>query len=676
MKAEGELPKPHSVTRSGLVPCLEIAVESLGTTGDISPIPTAFGIIGEAQRLSQKGVLEKQKGDRDVRDWTGPNLAMLAASSTFKTQIDPNVVDAHVRVDRTFLSLLSKLGTSAALSQRHPHRSQTEMSSQISEDRDILTDLRRRCPHRSQTEMSSQISARDILTDFRWRYPHRSQPETFSQISDGDILTDIRQRHPHKCQTETSSQISDGDVLADLSQRHPHRFQTEMSSQISDGDILTDLRGQRHPHRSQTEMSSQISDGDILTDLRLRCPHRSQMKTSSQISEDRDIFTDLGQRHGSDCFNFLVEEFSEPESSLFHVGFCKKTSTDIDFHASIQSHEASKPKKAVELKVGDSTPETSWFPPKTYCSCLVQPSNFVPTVTSRQALTSEDQFSRQGHRKGAVDTENNSGIKDSGINWTVLHGRIGRPENPFRVALEYISSGNRSLSAVDFFALKNCSEDNPAKCNTHHNIQAFVGLCSRLVQRTYFQEKVAVRRNCLKLGRKASERTVYSLSMAERDTNLQKHADMGSLILFTKSLSLLNNPETHLRIYQYICPFIHGSICLIIKQTFTQKIEIAEPTDPNRQLFFLSRVECGMVALRSSFYLIQKRLPKGHPRLHLIGTSDVRQLLHLQGCLPTTSSAVALSEDRGIILNQQSENLNFRSLSHLFISEDKSTLQI
>uniref|UniRef100_A0A8C6N461 Tyrosine-protein kinase receptor n=1 Tax=Mus spicilegus TaxID=10103 RepID=A0A8C6N461_MUSSI len=42
--------------------------------------------------------------------------------------------------------------------------------------------------------------------------------------------------------------------------------------------------------------------------------------------------------------------------------------------------------------------------------------------------------------------------------WTVLQGRVGRPANPFRVALEYISSGNRSLSAVDFFALKNCSE--------------------------------------------------------------------------------------------------------------------------------------------------------------------------------------------------------------------------
>lgn len=60
---------------------------------------------------------------------------------------------------------------------------------------------------------------------------------------------------------------------------------------------------------------------------------------------------------GSDCFNFLVEEFSEPESSLFHVGFCKKTSTDIDFHASIQSHEASKPKKA-----GDSSLRASQVP--------------------------------------------------------------------------------------------------------------------------------------------------------------------------------------------------------------------------------------------------------------------------------------------------------------------------
>ncbi|XP_019513536.1 PREDICTED: ALK tyrosine kinase receptor-like [Hipposideros armiger] len=50
------------------------------------------------------------------------------------------------------------------------------------------------------------------------------------------------------------------------------------------------------------------------------------------------------------------------------------------------------------------------------------------------------------------------GIVHVNLSWTVLQGRIGRPENPFRVALEYISSGNRSLSAVDFFALKNCSE--------------------------------------------------------------------------------------------------------------------------------------------------------------------------------------------------------------------------
>lgn len=49
--------------------------------------------------------------------------------------------------------------------------------------------------------------------------------------------------------------------------------------------------------------------------------------------------------NGSDCFKVLEEEFGEPESSLFHVGFCNETSTGIDSHASIQSHEASKPKK-------------------------------------------------------------------------------------------------------------------------------------------------------------------------------------------------------------------------------------------------------------------------------------------------------------------------------------------
>ncbi|XP_013209494.2 ALK tyrosine kinase receptor [Microtus ochrogaster] len=40
--------------------------------------------------------------------------------------------------------------------------------------------------------------------------------------------------------------------------------------------------------------------------------------------------------------------------------------------------------------------------------------------------------------------------------WTVLHGRIGRPENPFRVALEYISSGTQHLSVVNMF-LSVCS---------------------------------------------------------------------------------------------------------------------------------------------------------------------------------------------------------------------------
>ncbi|KAI4577386.1 hypothetical protein MJT46_003221 [Ovis ammon polii x Ovis aries] len=68
----------------------------------------------------------------------------------------------------------------------------------------------------------------------------------------------------------------------------------------------------------------------------------------------------------------------------------------------------------------------------------------------------------------------------SDTSWTVLQGRIGRPENPFRVALEYISNGNRSLSAVDFFALKNCSEV-PRPSNTSINISvvaAAVRLCA------------------------------------------------------------------------------------------------------------------------------------------------------------------------------------------------------
>lgn len=54
-------------------------------------------------------------------------------------------------------------------------------------------------------------------------------------------------------------------------------------------------------------------------------------------------------------------------------------------------------------------------------SCLVQPSIFVPTVTSRQALASEDQFSRLRRRKGSLDTENHSGNKDSGIKYLVMY---------------------------------------------------------------------------------------------------------------------------------------------------------------------------------------------------------------------------------------------------------------
>lgn len=57
-------------------------------------------------------------------------------------------------------------------------------------------------------------------------------------------------------------------------------------------------------------------------------------------------------------------------------------------------------------------------------------------------------------------------------------------------------------------------------------------------------------------------------------------------------------------------PFIHWCICLFMKQTFTHEIEISVPTDPSRQLFFLSRVESGMVASRSSILLYTDIAPQ------------------------------------------------------------------
>ncbi|XP_045142953.1 ALK tyrosine kinase receptor [Echinops telfairi] len=77
--------------------------------------------------------------------------------------------------------------------------------------------------------------------------------------------------------------------------------------------------------------------------------------------------------------------------------------------------------------------------------------------------------------------------------WTVLQGRIGRPENPFRVALEYISSGNRSLSAVDFFALKNCSEGTSAgsKMALQSSFTCWNGTVLRLGQACDFHQDCA-----------------------------------------------------------------------------------------------------------------------------------------------------------------------------------------
>ncbi|KAJ1157851.1 hypothetical protein NDU88_010548 [Pleurodeles waltl] len=41
--------------------------------------------------------------------------------------------------------------------------------------------------------------------------------------------------------------------------------------------------------------------------------------------------------------------------------------------------------------------------------------------------------------------------------WTLLRGRIGRLENPFRISVEYLANKGRSFAALDSFSLKNCS---------------------------------------------------------------------------------------------------------------------------------------------------------------------------------------------------------------------------
>ncbi|XP_021245903.1 ALK tyrosine kinase receptor-like [Numida meleagris] len=41
--------------------------------------------------------------------------------------------------------------------------------------------------------------------------------------------------------------------------------------------------------------------------------------------------------------------------------------------------------------------------------------------------------------------------------WVLLQRRVGHIEKPFRISLEYIANGNKSMAAVDSFAMKNCT---------------------------------------------------------------------------------------------------------------------------------------------------------------------------------------------------------------------------
>lgn len=44
--------------------------------------------------------------------------------------------------------------------------------------------------------------------------------------------------------------------------------------------------------------------------------------------------------------------------------------------------------------------------------------------------------------------------------WVLLQRRVGHLEKPFRISVEYIPNGNKSVAAVDSFAMKNCSSGN------------------------------------------------------------------------------------------------------------------------------------------------------------------------------------------------------------------------
>uniref|UniRef100_A0A8V0YVQ8 Tyrosine-protein kinase receptor n=1 Tax=Gallus gallus TaxID=9031 RepID=A0A8V0YVQ8_CHICK len=41
--------------------------------------------------------------------------------------------------------------------------------------------------------------------------------------------------------------------------------------------------------------------------------------------------------------------------------------------------------------------------------------------------------------------------------WELLQRRVGHREKPFRISLEYVTNGNKSIAAVDSFAMKNCT---------------------------------------------------------------------------------------------------------------------------------------------------------------------------------------------------------------------------
>uniref|UniRef100_A0A8C5NS02 Tyrosine-protein kinase receptor n=1 Tax=Junco hyemalis TaxID=40217 RepID=A0A8C5NS02_JUNHY len=114
----------------------------------------------------------------------------------------------------------------------------------------------------------------------------------------------------------------------------------------------------------------------------------------------------------------------------------------------------------------ESTPKGSFL----FLNTSERPS---PTILSPWLRSNSDQcvvqvavykfFQQSGEyiaRVHAIDESSSEILSEESPDkhgWVLLQRRVGHLEKPFRISLEYVPNGNKSVAAVDSFAMKNCS---------------------------------------------------------------------------------------------------------------------------------------------------------------------------------------------------------------------------